>query len=92
MNEGMMLSDFGYYDSEKDKPEVRAATPIQFDHENALLMRTNLMAIMNGLGITDSEVSILPSQQSGVRTLINVATINMQKYKHALSTLGAQFY
>lgn len=92
MNEGMMLSDFGYYDSEKDKPEVRSATPIHYDQQSALLMRANLASVMNGLGITDSEISVLPSQQSGVQTALNIATVNTQKIKNALSIIGAQFY
>lgn len=92
-NEGMLLSDFGYYDSEKDKPEVRQATPIvNYDEGNALFMRTNLLSVMNGLGITDSEISVLPSQRPGIQTLLNIGTVQLQKYKTALQTLGAQFY
>lgn len=88
MNEGMLLSDFGYYDSERDKPEVRNATPVAYHKGTSpLVLQLNLLTALNGLGITDSQVSVLPSQQSGIQTFLNLATINTQRFKSAITRI-----
>lgn len=87
-NEGMLLSDFGYYESERYKPEHQTASPIHYQASTSpLTLKMNLQAAMNGLGITDSEVSILPSQQSGIQTFMNLTTINKHRFQQAIDRL-----
>lgn len=92
-NEGMMLSDFGYYDSELDKPEIMQANSINYNRaSNLLITRSRMVSILGGLGITDNEISVLPSMEPGIKTVINVATVNIDKAQQAIGDLGRTLF
>lgn len=66
-NEGMLLSDFGYYDSEKSKPTYESAPDIKnFDKRSGQFYRTNMLAIMHGMGINQCNVSVEPTSAPGL--------------------------
>lgn len=66
-NEGMLLSDFGYYDSEKSKPTFAFAPDINnFDRRSGQFYRTNMLAVMHGMGINHTNVSIETTSSPGL--------------------------
>lgn len=66
-NEGMLLSDFGYYDSEKSKPTYASAPDIKnFDKRSGQFYRTNMLAVMHGMGINQCNVSVEPTSAPGL--------------------------
>ena len=59
-NEGMLLSDFGYYESEKAKPQYMMAPEIDnYDRGGGLGMATytRLAAELKGAGVNLSNIS-----------------------------------
>lgn len=62
-NEGMNLSDFGYYESQLRDPGVINAEPMDFRHnnDNFVKIRRNLRQSLNGRGLKDVDISICPS-------------------------------
>lgn len=66
-NEGMLLSDFGYYDSEKSKPTYESAPDINnFNKRSGQFYRTNMLAIMHGMGINQCNVSVESTSAPGL--------------------------
>lgn len=68
-NEGMLLSDFGYYDSEKSKMEYVMAPDINnFDsgNTNTLSYLSNMTAALSGVGMTVQNISVEPTSAPGL--------------------------
>lgn len=66
-NEGMMLSDFGYYESEKSKPTYEAALSINdYSKNSGLLYRTNLLTSLHGMGIGPMNISVKTTSAPGL--------------------------
>jgi hypothetical protein len=68
-NEGMLLSDFGYYESEKAKPQYMMAPDIEnYDRANrfGITTYTNLAMELRGMGIMTSNVSIEQTSAPGL--------------------------
>lgn len=67
-NEGMLLSDFGYYESEKSKLEYQMAPDIQnFDKGKSGIGYLSDMALsMSGLGMTVQNISVEPTTSPGL--------------------------
>ena len=67
-NEGMLLSDFGYYDSEKSKMEYHMAPDInKFDKgTNALNYMANMTTALSGVGMTVQNISVEPTSAPGL--------------------------
>src|SRR5690606_8168655 len=64
-NEGMLLSDFGYYESQLRDPDVINAPMINIDAvDSPAQMRANLIATLKGFGLTGVDVSVEPSSKS----------------------------
>ena len=60
-NEGMLLSDFGYYESEKAKPQYMMAPEIEnYDIGGGLGISTytKLAAELKGMGVSMSNISL----------------------------------
>ena len=76
-NEGMLLSDFGMYESQKDEPAYRTAPTIKNinTHNSALQVQTQLTGLLNGLGLRDVDVSVDQSQYSGIQVISNITRI-----------------
>ena len=67
-NEGMLLSDFGFYDSEKSKAAYHEAPDIEnYDSGlSGILSRTNLVTTMSGFGLSLQNVSVEPTSSPGL--------------------------
>lgn len=93
-NEGMLLSDFGFYDSQADSAEVRSAPSVDMhDGTGGIELRKNLITALNGVGLTGVDVSIEPSEEPGIQMIANIARINSYNIKQSLNnSLGRIFY
>lgn len=67
-NEGMLLSDFGYYESEKSKMEYQMAPDVtNFDEgQSGLSYLSNMTLTMSGLGMTVQNISVEPTTSPGL--------------------------
>nr|DAK26581.1 MAG TPA: hypothetical protein [Caudoviricetes sp.] len=88
-NEGMMLADFGYYDSQLRDPKVRNAPTTNFSHtsksHNINALKENLKDALQGNGLKDVDISITPGPSGGFTSI--VATI---KHMLGMRTLQRQ--
>lgn len=83
-NEGMLLSDFGMYDSNKSDPSAMMAPEISNINESSspLAIQRDLIGLLNGAGLSGVDVSVEPSKESGFQLITNitrVASYNMQE-------------
>ena len=63
-NEGMNLSDFGYYESQLETEEAKKAPPINTwnkKNTSAEDVKTNLKRILNGKGLKNVDISVEPT-------------------------------
>lgn len=67
-NEGMLLSDFGYYESEKSKMEYHMAKGIEgFDKgQGAISYISNMTGALSGLGMSVQNISVEPTSAPGL--------------------------
>ena len=69
-NEGMVMSDFGYYDSEKSKASYEMAPEIKhYDRRNrggAIFGKANITAAMHGVGLNASNVTVEQTSRPGL--------------------------
>lgn len=67
-NEGMLLSDFGYYESEKSKMEYHMAPGIEnFDKgQGAISYISNMTGALTGLGVSVQNISVEPTSAPGL--------------------------
>jgi hypothetical protein len=93
-NEGMLLSDFGFYDSQSETPEAITAPGIDYNQEtSALNIKKNLFTALNGAGLIGVDVSIEPSEQPGIQMVANIARISNYKVKEKINNVvGRIFY
>lgn len=92
-NEGMMLSDFGMYESSKNEPAAINAPEIKNIHKgsNPLSLKTHIIGLLNGAGFSGVDVSVETSSSPGIQMITNIsriATYNLGgKVSTALNTL-----
>lgn len=92
-NEGMLLSDFGIYESQKNEPAAVMAPEIRNmnNASNAIAIQRDMVSMLNGLGFVGVDVSVEQTQQSGLQFVTNitrVASYNLQeKVKSALTNI-----
>lgn len=93
-NEGMLLSDFGFYDSNKQEPGYDDVSAVNYEQDtNLLALKANLFSSLNGLGLTGVDVSIEPSQMPGIQMVADLARISDFKIKQKInSTFGRTYY
>ena len=97
-NEGMLFSDFGYYESEKSKPSFAMAPSIKdYDKKSGQFYRTNLMASLHGFGINLSNVSVEPTSAPGMwivgdvkDTASDIKNASSYKFNSVIQTLASQ--
>ncbi len=67
-SEGMLLSDFGYYESEKSKAQYEKADAIrQRNHGSGIIgVRGKLMSIMQGMGMPLTNISVEETAAPGI--------------------------
>ncbi|MGM9543913.1 MAG: hypothetical protein ACI3T9_02910 [Romboutsia timonensis] len=71
-NEGMLLSDFGYYESEKSKVTFEDAPDIKNYNRGTILHTANIKAVMKGHGLHVRNVSIEKTRAPGIRIIGDV--------------------
>lgn len=74
-NEGMLLSDFGIYESQSKEPSaVMAPTVGQFDNANTsgLGLQARLQGALNGTGLMGVKVSVSPTSANGIEVIANI--------------------
>lgn len=78
-NEGLMLSDFGFYESELESPETKNAPTIDIhQQQSSIAIKKNLLAALHGSGLVGVNVSVEPSNAKGIQLIANIA--RMQQY------------
>ena len=71
-NEGMLLSDFGYYNSEKSKATFEDAPEIENYDNGNMLHNHNIRSVMKGRGIVLHNVSIEKTRAPGIKIIGDV--------------------
>ena len=89
-NEGMILSDFGYYESEKSKASYQIAPDIEhYDRGSGIGYRAKMLGALNGLGVSISNISLEQTSAPGMWIVGDVnQTVNDAKKvtEYALGT------
>ena len=88
-NEGMLLSDFGMYDSNKNEPAAIAAPEIK-DMNNApspISLQANLISLMNGVGFSNVDVTVEPTNKPGIQMVTNIARVASYNLNSSVSTV-----
>lgn len=66
-NEGMLLSDFGFYESEKSKASYQIAPDIDnYDRGSGITYRAKLLGALNGLGVSVNNLSLEQTSAPGL--------------------------
>lgn len=76
-NEGMLLADFGFYESQLRDSDVIRAPAINTESDNPIGMYGNLAATLKGLGLTGVNVSVSPSTKTGIEVVANIIDTTM---------------
>lgn len=88
-NEGMLLSDFGMYDSNKSEPAAIAAPEIKNIHKapDPISLQTNLVTLMNGVGFSNVDVSVEPTNKPGMHMLVNMTRVASYNINSSVSSV-----
>ena len=85
-NEGMLLSDFGYYESEKSKASYHMASGIKdFDKGNKSTIGSlaSMKSSLLGLGVSVQNISVEPTSAPGLWIVADVKENIRNKVKGA---------
>ena len=87
-NEGMLLSDFGMYESSMNEPAAMAAPEIKEMNKSTdpLALQANLLSLLNGVGFNDVNISVEPSRTPGLQMIANVSRIASYNLSNAVSS------
>ena len=88
-NEGMLLSDFGMYDSNKSEPAAMAAPEIRDMHKgpDPISLQANLVTLMNGVGFSNVDVSVEPTNKPGIQMLVNMSRVASYNLNSTVSSV-----
>ena len=88
-NEGMLLADFGFYNSEKAKAQYYMAPDIEdYDSKSPFSSSLRLMAEMRGLGIITSNVSIERTSTPGFWMTADIKQSIGDRYEVATNSMA----
>ena len=87
-NEGMLLSDFGMYDSNKNEPAAIAAPEIRDIHKgpDPISLQANLISLMNGVGFSNVDVTVEPTNKPGIQMVTNIARVASYNLNSSVSS------
>ena len=74
-NEGMLLSDFGIYESQSNEPAaVNAPSVGKFDKANSegLGLKARLAGALNGTGLIGTKITVSPTSANGIEVIANI--------------------
>lgn len=92
-NEGMLLSDFGFYDSQAQNPEAQMAPEVNYSEgTSAIQLKKNLIGSLSGAGLIGVNVSIEPSSQPGIQMIANVVRIGDYKIKQSINNVAGRLF
>lgn len=93
-NEGMLLSDFGIYESAKRNPGYDKSDSLNYDKETSILtLRSSLLSSLNGLGLAFADVSIEPSQMPGIQMVADFVRSGDYRIKKKINeSIGRTYY
>jgi hypothetical protein len=93
-NEGMLLSDFGLYESQSQTYESRSAPTIDFHQQQSTLgLQRNLVTVLNGSGLLGVDVSVTPSDKPGIQMAANIVRVTDYQIKQGINNIfGRVFY
>lgn len=93
-NEGMLLSDFGFYESEAETLQAQAAPEVEMNEgSGGLELKKNLLTALNGAGLIGVDVSLEPSSTPGLQMIANIVRIGDYQLKEKLNgAVGRLFY
>lgn len=83
-NEGMLLSDMGYYDSQTQEPAYKKAPEIKNINSNnssTAKIELQVASLLNGIGLDNLNVSVDRTNTPGIQIISNItrtATYNLQ--------------
>lgn len=84
-NEGMLLSDFGIYESQGNEPAAVMAPSVgKFDSANTggLGLEARLQGALNGTGLLGVKVSVSQTSASGIEVIANISnSLKITEYK-----------
>ena len=92
-NEGMLLSDFGIYESQANSPDALLAPTIgKYDEGNSssLGLQTKIHSALSGTGLIGVKVSVTPSSSNGIDVISNItnsAKITQYKIKQGINNV-----
>jgi hypothetical protein len=93
-NEGMMLGDFGFYESQAQSYEARSAPTIDiFQQQSPLELQRNMITALNGAGLTGVDVNITPTNKPGIQMAANILRTTDYGIKQGINNVfGKLFY
>lgn len=82
-NEGMLLSDFGYYESEKSKMQYHMAPGIEDINNGSgmLSYMANMGTALSGLGVSLQNISVEPTSSPGLWIVGDIKQIGSDAMK-----------
>ena len=88
-NEGMLLSDFGIYDSQQNNPEVINAPKIKDinDAPSPLALRANILGLLNGIGLDFVDVSVEQSSTPGIQFIANIGRMTQYNLQQKINNV-----
>ena len=86
-NEGMLLSQFGIYESEVNQQDYEQAPEINNIHQSSssLGVKKDLFCALNGIGLSNVDISVESTPDSGIQYLVNLERISEYNLKQKLS-------
>ena len=88
-NEGMLLSDFGIYDSQSKTQDAINAPEIKDINNNssALSLKANLLSLLNGIGLSSVDISVETSMSSGIQIITNLKRVGEYNLQQKISNI-----
>ena len=97
-NEGMLLSDFGYYNSEKSKATFESAPEIENYDNGNMFHNHNIRSVMKGRGLYLHNISVEKTRAPGIKIIGDVhekvedySKVGSYKLAKAVYRLGSLF-
>ena len=86
-NEGLLFSDYGIYESAYRDPDVINAPYLEWRNEtrSPLALQIKLKADLEGMGLTDVNVSVEPKSSTGIQIMSTI-------YEHMPATVQEMIY
>ena len=77
------------YDSNKSEPAAMAAPEIRDMHKapDPISLQANLVTLMNGVGFSNVDVSVEPTNKPGIQMLVNMSRVTSYNLNNSVSSV-----